>query len=501
VNAAVTIQIELDKRSEDVPADDKVQIRIGVNLGEVLQDRGEIYGDGVNLAARLESAAQPGGICISSAVYDQVIGKVDVDFGDGGDESLKNIAKPIHVYRWQPELVSVNIQGDPSKPGQASRKEKPSIAVLPFDNMSGDPEQEYLADGISEDLITALSKIRWFMVIARTSTFTYKGKAVDVKQVASDLGIRYVLEGSVRKAGNRVRITAQLIDASTSHHVWAERYDREMKDMFDLQDEMTQTIAGALEPELNAAERELAINKPPENLDAWETYQRALWYMWSFEKDKVPVAVELFRRAVIHVIMGWVDNPDHWLAEGMLAAKKALQCDDKDAVAYFAAGRIHMMRGEHDDSVAALEKSLELNPSFAQSYHGLGFALALSGKPDEAKGFFEKAEKISPRDPLLWAFTVCHALTLILAGENEDALFWAHKTMQNPHSTGYWPYAVLAAASANLDRLDDARSAVARALKEKPDLTLSYLKKALPTKHEGGLEPYLAGLRKAELPE
>ncbi len=525
VNTAVTIQIELDKRSKDVPADDKVQIRIGVNLGEVLQDRGEIYGDGVNLAARLESAAQPGGICISSAVYDQVTGKVDVDFEDGGGESFKNIAKPVNVYRWQPELVSVNIQvnvniqGDPSKPGQASRKEKPSIAVLPFDNMSGDPEQRYLADGISEDLITALSKIRWFTVIARTSTFTYQGKAVDIKQVASDLGVRYVLEGSVRKAGNRVRITAQLIDASTGHHVWAERYDRETKDIFDLQDEMTQTIAGALEPELNAAERELAINKPPENLDAWETYQRALWYMWSFEKDKVPVAVELFRRAVyidpafsaayaylayshyIHVIMGWVDDPDHWLAEGMAAAKKALQCDDKDALAYFAAGRIHMMQGEHDDSIAALEKSLDLNSSFAESYHGLGMVLTLSGRLDEAKSSIEKAIALSPRDPLLWAFTIVYALACVLAGENEDAVLWAHKTMQNPHSTGYWSHAVLAAASANLGRSDDARNAVTAALKEKPDLTLSYLKKALPTRHEGGLEPYLSGLRKAGLPE
>ncbi|MFQ5546290.1 MAG: tetratricopeptide repeat protein, partial [Acidiferrobacterales bacterium] len=203
----------------------------------------------------------------------------------------------------------------------------------------------------------------------------------------------------------------------------------------------------------------------------------------------------------IHVIMGWVDDPDSWLADGMVVAKKALQCDDKAAVAYFAAGRIHMMRGEHDNSIAALETALELNPSFAQACHGLGLVLALAGKLDEAKGFFEKAEKLSPRDPLLWAFTVCHALTLILAGENEDALFWAHKTMQNPHSTGDWSHAVLAAASANLGRLDDARSAVARALKEKPDLTLSYLKKALPTKQEGGLEPYLSGLRKAGLPE
>jgi adenylate cyclase len=513
VNTAATIQMELDKRNEDVPADNQVQVRIGVNLGEVLQDRGEIYGDGVNLAARLESVAQPGGICISAAVYDQISGKVDVDFADGGDESFKNIAKPIHVYRWQPALVSGNTQRNSSRP------HKPSVAVLPFTNMSGDPEQEYLADGISEDVITALSKIRWFMVIARTSTFTYKGQAVDVKQVASDLGVRYVLEGSVRKAANRVRVTAQLIDASTGHHVWAEKYDREMKDIFDLQDEMTQTIAGALEPELNAAERELAINKPPENLDAWETYQRALWYLFSFEKDKLSVAVELFRRAVdidpkfsaayaylayshyIHVIMGWVDDPDGWLAEGMAAANKALKCDDKDAIAYFAASRIHMMCGEHDASIRALEKSLALNPSFALAYHGLGMVLALSGRLDESMGMTQRAIALSPRDPLLWGFTVIHALTCILAGESEDAVLWAHKTMQIPRSSGYWPHAVLAAASANLDRLDDARSAVAQALKEKPDLTISYVKKTLPTKHEGGLEPYLSGLRKAGLPE
>jgi adenylate cyclase len=514
VKSAMTIQTELDSRNEGVAEDSKVQIRIGVNLGEVLQDRGEIYGDGVNLAARLESAAEPGGICISSSVYEQIEGKVDFDFRDGGDESFKNIARPVRIYRWQP--IGMDAPGLVKK---TSVKEKPSVAVLPFDNMSGDSEQEYLADGISEDLITALSKIRSFVVIARNSTFTYKGKAVDVKQVARDLDVRYVLEGSVRKAGNRLRITAQLIDAGTGHHVWAEKYDREIKDMFDLQDEMTQTIVGALEPELDAAERELAINKPPENLDAWETYQRALWYVWSYEKDKVSVAMDLFRSSIeidptfaaayaylsyshyAHVIMGWVDNPDHWLADGMAAAKKAFQYDDKDAVAYFAAGRIHMMLGEHDDSVAALEKSLELNPNFAKSYYGLGMSLALSGRLDEAKDMIEKAVALSPRDPMMWAFTVVLAFACVLAGENDDAVRWSHKTMQNPRATGYWPHAVLAAACANLGSLEEAQAEIAIAIKEKPDLTLSYLKKALPTKHEGGLEPYLWGLRKAGLPE
>jgi adenylate cyclase len=519
VSAAVTIQIELDKRNEDVPADNKVQIRIGVNLGEVLQDRGEIYGDGVNLAARLESAAQPGGICISSAVYDQIAGKVDVDFEDGGDASFKNIAKPVHVYRWQPELVSVNIRDDTSRSMQPSTKEKPSIAVLPFDNMSGDPEQEYLADGISEDLITALSKIRSFVVIARNSTFTYKGKAVDVKQVASDLGVRYVLEGSVRKAGNRVRITAQLIDAGTGHHVWAERYDREMKDMFDLQDEMTQTIVGALEPELDAAERELAINKPPENLDAWASYQRGLWHMWNYGEGDVPVAFRLLERAIeldptfatayaykcyTHyeaVIMGWAEDPEKSLDEGMAAAKRALSLDDKDAVAYFAIGRIYMMRGEHDASIRALEKSLSLTPSFARAHHGLGMVLTLAGRLDEGRASLEQVERLSPRDPILWASTVTHALADILAGDHKAAIHWAQRTIELPRAAGYWPHAVFAAAYANLDQLEDARSAVTQALKEKPDLTCSYLKKTLPTKHEGGLEPYLSALRKAGLPE
>lgn len=525
VSAAVAIQIELDKRNEDVPADDKVQIRIGVNLGEVLQDRGEIYGDGVNLAARLESVAQPGGVCISSAVHDQITGKVDVDFEDGGDESFKNIAKPVRVYRWQPALVNVNvqlnvnIQGDASQPKQSSTKDKLSVAVLPFDNMSGDPEQEYLADGISEDLITALSKIRWFMVISRNSTFTYKGKAVDVKQVASDLGVRYVLEGSVRKAGNRVRITAQLIDASTGHHVWAEKYDREMKDIFDLQDEMTQTIVGALEPELDAAERKLAINKPPENLDAWASYQRGLWHMWKYEKDDKREALRLLERAVEldpafatayaykcythyeNVIMGWAQDPEKSLDEGMTAAKRALSLDDKDPVAYFAIGRIHMMRGEHDASIRALEKSLSLNPSFARAHHGLGMVLTLAGHLDEARAALERVERLSPRDPILWASTVTHALADILAGDYKAALHWAQRTIDLPSAKGYWPHAMFAAASAQLDRLEDARSAVAQALKEVPDLSISYLKKTLPTKHEGGLEPYLSGLRKAGLPE
>jgi len=257
VKSAAFIQAELLRRNRVEAGASQVEIRIGINLGEVLEDRGEIFGDGVNTAARLESISSPGGICISGLVHQQIRGKVDIEFEDCGMESLKNIAEPVHVFRWQPD----NPPGKAGKPGSGAPARKiPSIAVLPFVNMSGDPEQEYLADGICEDIITALSKVRVFTVIARTSTFSYKGQAVDVKQVAKDLGVNYVLEGSLRRSGDRVRITAQLIDHD-GLHVWAEKYDRVVEDIFELQDEMTQTIAAALEPELNAVERERATSK------------------------------------------------------------------------------------------------------------------------------------------------------------------------------------------------------------------------------------------------
>jgi adenylate cyclase len=512
VRCAVAVQADLDAREPGLPDDAAMALRIGINLGDVIVEDGDIYGDGVNLAARLEGLAETGGICLSANVHEQVRHKLDLAFEDMGEHSVKNISEPVRVYRVVPGAGR-------SAPREPSLPEKPSIAVLPFDNMSGDPEQDYLADGISEDLITALSKIRWFFVIARNSTFTYKGQAVDVTKVAKDLRVRYVIEGSVRKAGNRVRITAQLIDATTGKHVWAERYDRDLADIFELQDEMTQTIVGAVEPELGVAERERALSKPPENMDAWETYQRGLWHLWRFDREDNAKALQLLGRAheldpgftaayaheayshYINVVMSWSEDPDQTLAAGMTAAKKALALDDRDAVAFFAAGRLHMMLGEHDASIAALETSLALNPSFAQAYHGLAFALTLAGRLDDALDGFHNAERLSPRDPLLWAFTVTHALACILSRDYDSAVQWAHKTMQIPRASGYWPHAVLAAALAHLDRMEEARAAIAAALDAVPDLSLAYLKKTLPTKEPDGLEPYLDGLRKAGLPE
>jgi adenylate cyclase len=515
VRCAVSVQEGLAAREAEAPGDAAMTLRIGINLGDIIIEDGDIYGDGVNLAARLEGLAEPGGICLSANVHEQVHHKLDLAFEDLGDKTVKNIAEPVRVYRLGPEVPRSSPSG-----GQVSvTPTKLSIAVLPFENMSGDPEQEFFADGICEDLITALSKIRWFFVIARNSTFTYKGQAVEVTQVAKDLGVRYVIEGSVRKAGKRVRITAQLIDATTGHHVWAERYDRELADIFELQDEMTRTIVGAVEPELSAAERDRALSKPPESLDAWESYQRGLWHLWSYERDHNLQAQNLLERATdldpgfapayaygsyvryASVIMGWSEDPEQSLEAGMTLAKQALAHDDKDPTAYFAAGRIHMMQGRHDDSIAALETAIELNPSFAQAYHGLGMVLMLAGRLDESKAASIQSERLSPRDPILWASTAAYSLACILSRDDEEALQWARKTVQNPRATGFWPHAVLAGALAHLDRVDEARAEVAAALEALPDLSLAYLAKTLPTKEPNGLDPWLEGLRKAGLPE
>ena len=517
VGCAAEIQRALAACNADLPEESRIILRIGINIGDVIVDGEDIYGDGVNIAARLEEIAEPGGVCLSADAWRQARGKLDLDFEDMGERKVKNVCEPLHVYRVAPAGV-----GGAAIAGAAhASPDKPSIAVLPFENMSGDPEQDYFADGISEDLITALSKIRWFFVIARNSTFTYKGAAVKVKQVARELGVQYVLEGSVRKAGNRVRISAQLIDAVADHHVWAEHYDRDLDDIFALQDEMTQTIVGAVEPEMSAVEREQAAHKPPESLDAWESYQRGLWCLWSFTEERLGEARALFRRAqsldpgfasafayesyshYLDAILGYSKAPTESVAAGIEAGRKSLALDDKDPVAYFAIGRALMLRGEHDDSLAHLNKSLSINPSFSQARHGLGMVLALAGRLDESARELDEAIRLSPRDPLRFATEAIRSLTCTLQHKHEEAVEWARKSIREPQAAkgGYFPFATLASALANLDRLGEAREALAAAYDQKPDLTLAYVIKTVPTKKPGGIDIYLEGLRKAGLTE
>ena len=455
-----------------------------MNLGDVFeQGDGTIYGDGVNVAARLESLAEPGGICLSGSAHEQVDGKIDIGFADIGEHEVKNIARPVRAYR-----VGIGPAADTVPDIALALHDKPSIAVLPFDNLSGDPEQEYFADGIAEDLITELSRLRWLLVTARNSTFTYKGQAVDVKQVGRDLGVRYVVEGSVRRAGDRVRITAQLVDAATGNHIWAERYDRDLSDIFALQDEITETLVAALQGEVGEFERKRAHRKPPESLDAWESYQRGIWHLWRFNATDMTEARRLFQRAVdldpnfaqavaalgytlvLQIIYSYADSPLESLEQALRLAIQAVALDDKEAMAHYTLGRVKALRGEYDVAIAELRTAIDLNPSLALAHMGLGLTLAMIEQFDEAISEHDAAIRLSPRDPVVWAFYTVRALAHLLSGDYQTAVEDARRAIRHPAAT-FVPHAILASALALLDRREDAKIALDKLLEMKPDIT------------------------------
>jgi adenylate cyclase len=527
VAAALAFQVSNGELNATLDDGIQPQLRIGISLGEVVIADNTITGAGVVLAQRLEQLADSGGVVVQGNVSETVPNRMPFEFKNLGEQLLKGFDQPVRAFsaKLRPGEELPAPEANEATQAIESRNpqvpDRPSIAVLPFENMSGDPEQEFFADGISEDLITALSRIHWFFVIARNSSFTYKGQAVEVTRVADELGVRYVIEGSVRKSGNRVRISAQLIDATTGHHVWAESYDRGLMDIFELQDEMTQTIAGAVEPELSAAERERAACTPPESLGAWEIYQRGLWHLWNFTKEDMTEAQRLFQQVhqldasfaiaysfesyshYLDTMLGYTETPDESLKLAYKTGKRALALDDHDPVAYFALGRVCMMQGKHDDSVAELSRAVELSPSFALAHHGLGFALVLSGQVEEGAEELDKAIRLSPRDPVLWGTMCFRSIASNLLHQYEEAAKWARRVLIEPRAAegGYWPYAVLASALGNLDQLNEAHDAVGEALQRKSDLSLTYLKTTLPTKQPDGLDTYLDGLRKAGLPE
>lgn len=510
---AVMIQRELKARNESLPEERKVMFRMGVNLGDVIEDRGEIYGDGVNVAARLEALADAGGICLSESVRTAIGNKLPLEYEFMGEQKVKNIAEPIRAYR-----VCMEKSSPPRRPG-SDQRDRTSIAVLPFENMSGDPDQEYFADGLTEDIITALAKNRWLLVIARNSVFAFKGKSADVRRIAEELGANYVVEGSVRKAGNRVRITAQLIDAVTGKHIWAERYDRDLEDIFAVQDEITGTVAATVEPELGSVEQQRAQRKSPQSLDAWDCYHLGLSHMYKFNKEDNAKARRLFRKVIsldsefgtayarlaycIIANMVYFDAEPALedLDEALQAAKTAVALDDRDAVAHFALGRVRLARREYDSSVDELETSIELNPCLAQAHCGLGDALAYAGRLNESIQHFEEAIRLSPHDPYRWGFMSYRSLAHLFLKQYEEAATWARKAMSVPNSQ-YWAKAHLVAALGYLDRDEETREAVTSLLKEKPEFSLSFARGHLfYIKSSDQIECYLEGLRKAGIPE
>jgi adenylate cyclase len=517
VQTAAEVQRAVAERSADQSEKQRIAFRIGINLGDVIIDGDDIQGDGVNVAARLEGLSEPGGMCISAAVYEQVRDRIDLAFEDLGEQEVKNIDRPVRVWRWSidgPVTAEATAVADDPLP----LPDKPSIAVLPFVNMSGDPDQEYFSDGITEDIITALSRIRQFFVIARNTAFTYKGHAVDIPAVARDLGVRYVLEGSVRKVGNRVRVSAQLIDGESGNHIWAERYDRGLEDIFAVQDEITQTVVGAVQPELSRSEQDRARRKRPDRLDAWDLYQRGLWHYFRREQDDTEKAEKLFLKAIdlddsfssayaglsevcyIKLYHGWTNAPDETLECGLRAGKRAVSLDDRDAFANFALGRIHTLRGNFEEAISEFDKALALNPNLAIAYYGLGVALHWSGRAREALPLFHKAIRQSPSDPLLHGFETIIGAAHVQLGEHAEAVKWCKKASRHPTSS-FWTHTHLAIALVALDRIDDARVAINSALRKQPDLSLTTVSRMLVQMHPTYLERILDGLQKADMPK
>ena len=480
------------ERNADTPDVRRIEFRIGVNLGDVIVQDDDVYGDGVNVAARLEGLAAPGGIVVSGKVHDEVQDKVDLSFTDLGPQDVKNIARPVPAFaaRLQTQTSTADAEALPLP-------DKPSIAVLPFANMSGDPEQEYFADGITEDIITAFSHFHWFFVIARNSSFSYKGTSPDIREVARDLGVRYVLEGSVRKAGSRVRVTAQLIDAATGHHIWADRYDRDLHDIFAVQDEITEAITAAVAPTFASAEAQRAEHKAPENFDAWDYTIRGNWHFWRQNREDNAEAKRLFEAAIVldpkssialsgltlacvnEVAYRWSDDIPASRARAIEAAEQAIAADEHDAWAHVALSRASTFVDRHDVAFRAVQRAVELNPNlpFAEALLACGYAWR--GDYDEAQQHADRAARLSPRDPanVWWLFP--RVIAAFVAAKYDEQVSWAKKaTEAAPEFPGGWSH--LAVGEAYLGHMAEARAAVQQLLRVAPKTSVTQYGAILP---------------------
>ena len=478
VRCAIEVQRGMAGQSADGHPHTRIEFRIGIHVGDVIFDDNDIFGDGVNIAARLEGIAAPGGICISDDTYRQIRDRIDAAFDDKGETALKNIARPVRVFALAGARQPATNVVEPAPP--LALPDKPSIAVLPFQNMSGDPEQEFFADGMVEDIITELSRIRWLFVIARNSTFTFKSQAIDVKRVARELGVRYVLEGSVRKGGNRVRITAQLIDAISGGHIWAERYDRDLIDIFAVQDEITASVAGVIEPALAEAEQQRVLRKPPERLDAWEAYQRGLWHFNKYGPQDNQTALTFFRRAIAldpnfapgHYGYALALQWEIWHfstrpfseVQGipLEEARLAVLLDDKDATAHAVLAHMMMWGAEWEAAIAEARTALVLNPNSTFVISMLGCVLGFGGYREEALDRLRQAMRASPNDPLTWLWTLWTGRIQFYSREFEAAVETLHQVGRlRPGATQ--AKVAIAAALAHLGRLDEARDQLSRA--------------------------------------
>ena len=517
---AFDIQEEVAVANQTIPSEQRITYRVGIHLGDVIVDGEDLYGDGVNIAARLQEIAEPDGVCISDDVHRQVRGKVGEAFSNAGEVSLKNMSAPIQIWQWCVDgkggVIDTDRTKSPSVTTPPSRK--PSLAVLPFANMSDDPEQEYFSEGITEDIITNLSRNRAFFVISRSTSFTYRGSAVDVGKVSRELGVRYVLEGSVRRAGNRVRITAQLIDAPNGHNLWAERYDRDLADVFAVQDEIARSITGAIGPDIMSAEIQYAQRKDPAQLDAWDRTMRAHWHIHRFTREDLAEARRLLAEVValdpassmafsdlalarhFEMVFGWGDGPVESHAQMGEAAHRAVAADDSDAMAHTVLAIFDLFSGRHEEAQRRLQRALDLDPNsmFARGY--LGTSYAFGGDNKTAQPHLDEALHLGPRGPLVVIWHLCKGWAALTAEHYEEAIEFATQAGEaNPEFPDI--YAVLACANGHLNRATAARAALDQLLRRMPRLIASDERLNRPFGRAADRERFLEGLRKAGLPE
>jgi len=524
VQCAVEIQRELAERNEELPAERKMVFRIGVNLGDVVEEQDRIYGDGVNIAARLESICDGGGVCISGTAFEHVENKLDLKYEDLGDHDVKNIAKPVRVYRVlsYPDAAAQRVEPASVEKMAFPLPEKPSIAVLAFDNMSGDPEQDFLADGISENIITALSCIPEMFVIARNSSFTYKGKPVKVQQISEELGVRYVLEGSVLKSGDKVRITAQLIDAITGGHMWSERYDRDLKDLFSLLDEITLAITIALQVELTDGEQARLGTGSTLNFEAWGCAVKGMSLFYKFGKEDMAGSRALFEKAIkidpgyafpvgmlawthkIDAQFGYTDSKDNSLKLSFELAKKSLAMNDKTPMVHSLLSHIHMIQGDHEKAIQEGKKAIALGPNVCGAYMLFGEVLIYSGHFEEAVKMCEMAMRLHPHPPLYYLGHTLNAYYWV--GRYEESLALAGQHIDKSRKAGFtlgevWGLTGSIMVKIKLGRLSQARHDADEILKIWPWYNLDYARSIYFYKDSNNLEHWIDGLRTAGIPE
>jgi TolB-like protein len=513
VQCAVELQQKMAEANIGLDQERAIVLRVGVNLGDVAVENGDLYGEGVNIAARLEAIASPGSTCISGTVYDQVKGKLNLEFEDFGRQQLKNITEPVRV------LVVRQDRSSPVEKPALALPEKPSIAVLPFQNMSGDVDQEYFADGIVEEIITALSRFRHLFVIARNSSFIYKGRAVDVKQIGRELGVRYVLEGSVRKAGTRVRIAGQLVDATTGAHLWAERFEGALEYIFDLQDQVTVSVVGAIAPKLEQAEIERSKRKPTDSLDAYDYYLRGIACVHRWSREGSTEALRLFNKAIEldsdfaaaygmaarcysqRKVSGWMTDRQNEAAEAERLARQAAELGRDDPIALCAAGMaLAYVVGDLDEGAALIDRALSLNPNLAWAWLFSGWVRVWLGQPEVAIEHEAKAMRLSPHDSAFFNMQAATALAHFFAGRYVEALSWVERAIR-AQPNHIIALCTAAATSALLGRNGEAKTALVRLRQLDPALRISNLEEVIPIRQPEHFAIWAEGLRKAGLPE